>query len=59
MLRVPTKSILGADSSSERESCYRRGCLHNHLRRRLRNRGVSDMADLAMILVVRSGCASR
>lgn len=27
-------------------------CLFDHLRRRLRNRGVSHMADLAMILVV-------
>ena len=53
MLRVPTKSILRRKFFSERESCYRRSCLHNHLRRRLRNRGVSDMADLAMILVVR------
>jgi hypothetical protein len=38
---------------SEREFCNRRSCLHGHFRRRLRNRSVSDMADLAMILVVR------
>jgi hypothetical protein len=35
------------------ESCNRSGRLHGHVRRRLWNRGVSDVADLAIVLVVR------
>jgi hypothetical protein len=46
------KIKFGRKFFSERESCDWRCCLHDHLRCRLRNRGVSDVADLAMILVV-------
>jgi hypothetical protein len=47
------KFKIGRGFFGEREPRNGSGCLHGHLRRRLRNRGVADVADLAMILVVR------
>ena len=47
------KFKIGRKFFGERESRNRSGCLHGHLRRRLWNRGMSNVADLAMILVVR------
>ncbi len=55
MLRVPTEINFGRRFFGERESRYRRSRLHGHLHRRLRNRSVSNMADLAMLLVVGVG----
>jgi hypothetical protein len=46
------KFKVGRNFFGERQSRNRSGRLHGHLRRRLWNRGVSNVADLAMILVV-------
>jgi len=47
------KIKFGRKFLGERESRNRSGCLRGHLRCWLRNRSVSDVADLAMVLVVR------